>query len=219
LKFVDHPTERTTAATDIILAGLGLAGMFFLLSWSHFNPWKAGLWTAVFGLMALAAALGAIAHGFQMSATANRRWWIPLNLSLSLTVAFFLVGVIYDLWGLAVAQRILTFAVAMGLVFLGVTLLFPSKFLVFILYEAAVMLFALGGYIWLAVEGQLPGTGWMAGGVLVTLIAAAVQVLWDGRSKPLTLIWQFDQNGLFHLIQMVGGVLLLIGLRAGLMGE
>jgi hypothetical protein len=47
----------------------------------------------------------------------------------------------------------------------------------------------------------------------VTIIAAAVQVGWNGRDNPLTLLWQFDQNGLYHLIQMVGVALLLVGLR------
>jgi predicted ferric reductase len=79
------------------------------------------------------------------------------------------------------------------------------------------MLFALGAYGWLAINNQLPGAGWMAAGVLVTLIAAGVQALWKGQARPLTFIWQFDQNGLYHLIQMVGVVLLLVGLRIGLL--
>jgi hypothetical protein len=51
----------------------------------------------------------------------------------------------------------------------------------------------------------------------VTIIAAVVQAGWDGKASPLTFIWQFDQNGLYHLIQMVGVVLLLVGLRMGLL--
>jgi hypothetical protein len=91
--------------------------------------------------------------------------------------------------------------------------------LVFTFYEAVAMLFALGAYSWLAFTGRLAGAYWMVAGVLVTIIAAAVQVLWNGKENPLTLIWQFDQNGLYHLIQMVGVALLMVGLRLGLMGE
>jgi hypothetical protein len=56
----------------------------------------------------------------------------------------------------------------------------------------------------------------MAAGVLVTIIAAVVQAGWNGQANPLTLVWQFDQNGLYHLIQMAGVGLLLVGLRTAL---
>ena len=56
----------------------------------------------------------------------------------------------------------------------------------------------------------------MAAGVLVTLIAAGVQA---SGAVSVTLIWQFDHNGLFHLIQMVGVVLLVAGLRAALLAD
>ncbi|NJN99121.1 MAG: hypothetical protein HC875_36030, partial [Anaerolineales bacterium] len=184
---------------------LALACVFHLLQIEHQrDPWKAGLWAWAFGLLALAAALGAVAHGFKMSPAVNLRFWQPLNLALGLVVALFVVGVVYDVWGLGVAQNGPAGDAGDWRSLFGVTLVFPGIFLVFILYEAAAMLFALGAYGWLAVTGQLPGASWMAAGVLVTLIAAAVQTLWDGKTRPLTFIWQFDQNGLYHLIQMVG---------------
>lgn len=215
---IDSPTERTTAATDAILTLLALACVFHLLQIGHQrDSWKVGLWAWTFGLLALAAALGAVAHGFKMSPAANLRFWQPLNLALGLVVALFVVGVVDDVWGLGVAQTVLPVMLGIGVAFFGITLVFPGIFLVFILYEAAAMLFALGAYGWLAVTGRLPGAGWMAAGVLVTLIAAAVQALWDGKTRPVTFIWQFDQNGLYHLIQMVGIALLLVGLRIGLL--
>lgn len=196
---------------------LGLGCVFHLLQISQADPWKTTLWAWAFGLLALAAALGAVAHGFKMSPAANLRFWQPLNLALGLVVALFVVGVVYDVWGLGVAQTALMVMLGIGVAFFGITLVFPGIFLVFILYEAAAMLFALSAYGWLTVTGQLPGAGWMTAGVLVTLIAAAVQALWDGKARPVTFIWQFDQNGLYHLIQMVGVVLLLVGLRVALL--
>lgn len=191
--------------------------VFHLLQIGQADPWKAAVWAWAFGLLALAAVLGAIAHGFQMSPAANLRFWQPLNLALGLVVALFVVGVVYDLWGLAAAQTVLPVMLVVGAAFFVVTLVFPGIFLVFIVYEAAAMLFALGAYGWLAINNQLPGAGWMAAGVLVTLIAAGVQSLWKGQVRPITFIWQFDQNGLYHIIQMVGVVLLLVGLRIGLL--
>ena len=73
------------------------------------------------------------------------------------------------------------------------------------------MLFALVAYGWLAINQQLAGVGLMAAGILVTMMAAGVQA---GESVSFTFIWKFDHNGAFHLIQMVGIILLTAGLRA-----
>ena len=78
------------------------------------------------------------------------------------------------------------------------------------------MLFALGGYIWLARQGQLEGAGLMATGVLVTIIAAGFQA---SDTILLNFIWQFDHNGVYHLVQMVGIVWLVIGLRQALLSR
>lgn len=217
MKFVEIPTEQTTAVTDAILALLSLAGVLYLAQIGAKDPWKAGLWACAFGLLALAAGSGAIAHGVQMSEAANWRFWRPLNMALGLVVALFVTGVIYDVWGPTQAQTVLPVLLIIGLIFFGLTLLRPGNFLIFIIYEAVAMLFALGVYAWLAATGRLPGAGWLAAGVLVTILAAGVQAGWDGKANPLTLIWQFDQNGLYHLLQMVGVVLLLIGLHIGLL--
>ena len=75
------------------------------------------------------------------------------------------------------------------------------------------MLLALGGYIWLACQGRLEGTWLMAAGILVTIIAAGVQA---GKAVSFTINWSFDHNGVYHLIQMVGIVLLVAGLRKAL---
>ncbi len=216
MKFIDIPTERTTAVTDLILALLALSCTLYLQQIGYSNPWKAGLWTWTFGLLALAGWLGAIAHGFQMSKTVKRWFWQPLNLALGLVVALFVVGVSYDLGGLPQAQATLPIMVAISILFFGITLLKPGNFTVFIIYEAVALLFALGAYVWLAASGRLPGAGWMAAGVVATILAAVVQAGWQGQDHPLTLIWPFDQNGLYHLIQMVGMGLLLIGLRVAL---
>jgi len=72
------------------------------------------------------------------------------------------------------------------------------------------MFFALGAYAWLFFTSALAGAGWVLAGVAVTLLAAAVQATGKaGRG----IIWYFDNNGIFHLIQMIGLILLLAGLR------
>lgn len=217
MKFIDIPTEQTTAVTDVILALVAWGGLLYLRQIGERDPWKAGLWAWACGLLALAAGLGAVAHGFQMPEAVNEWFWRPLNLALGLVVALFLVGVIYDLWGRTQAEIALPVMLSVGVVFFGIVLLKPGNFLIFMVYEVAAMIFALGAYSWLAATGRLPGAGWLAAGVLVTIIAAGIQAGWDGKATPLTFIWQFDQNGLYHLVQMVGVIFLLVGLRGALL--
>ena len=214
MEFIDIPTEQTTAVTDVIIALLALGCILYLRRIGQRDRWKTNIWSWTFGLLALAGALGAVAHGFKMSPQTNNLFWQPLNLALGLTVAFFVIAVVYDMWGRIAAQRILPLMIVIGLAFFGLTRLIPGAFFVFIIYEALAMLFALGVYSWLAIKGRLKGAGLMAAGVLIMMIAAGVQT---SEAISLTFIWQFDYNGLFHLIQMVGILVLLAGLRAALL--
>lgn len=217
IQWIDSPTERTTAATDALIAVL-TAGAALSLYASYAqgpHPFKVGVWTAAFGLLAAASLLGALAHGFKMSAKTYRLFWQPLNLALGLVIALFAVGVIYDLWGQAAARTALPFLLGVGVVFYAITVFKAGTFLVFIAYEAAAMLFALFGYGYLGLQGSLPGAWLMTAGVLVTIIAAGIQAA--GRAR-LTFVWQFDHNGVFHLVQMPGILLLWVGLAQALGG-
>ena len=43
---IDSPTERTTSATDVILALLALGCCLFVLRVGRREPWKARVWAA-----------------------------------------------------------------------------------------------------------------------------------------------------------------------------
>ncbi len=145
-----------------------------------------------------------------MGARTNEILWIPLNLALGLTVALFVIGAVYDLRGFSIPRALTPIMLAVGFVFFGVTVVIPDSFLVFVIYEAIAMLFALAVYLLLSVRGKLSGAPMMAVGVLISIAAAAVQA---SGAVSFTWIWEFDHNGAFHLIQIVGLVFLLIGLR------
>jgi len=216
MKFIDIPFEQTTAVTDAILAVLALACSLYVLQVGRSDRWKAGVWAGAFGLLTVAAILGTIAHGFQMSAATKDLLWQPLNLALGLTIALFVVGVVYDWWGQAAARRVLLPMLAVGVIFFVVTRIFTGTFLVFVIYQAIAMLFALAVYTWLAAKQRLSGAWLMAAGVLVTIIAAAIQA---SQAVSFTFIWQFDHNGTYHLIQMIGVILLTLGLRAAFLAK
>ncbi|NQV01941.1 MAG: hypothetical protein HQ542_04810, partial [Bacteroidia bacterium] len=131
-------------------------------------------------------------------------------LVLGLTVSMFVVGVINDATHGSLPKVVLPVMIVTGSGFFLITLLFPGTFLVFILYEAVAMLFSLVVYIILGFRNQIRGAWLMALGILITIIAAAIQAT---ESISLTCIWDFDHNGLFHLVQIVGLVVLFTGLR------
>lgn len=217
MEIIGIPTEQTTAATDALVAIIAAAlAVVLFMEGGRSDPTKGRIWSAAFGLLAVAAALGAIAHGFQMSERTNELIWMPLNLVLGVTVALFVVGAVYDLRSFSLPRLLLPILLAVGVAFFVVTVLIPGSFLVFVVYETIAMLFALVVYIVLAARQTLRGAAMMAAGVLVSIVAAAVQA--TGKVR-FTLIWDFDHNGAFHLIQMVGLVFLLIGLRTDLVSR
>lgn len=209
--FIDIPTEQTTAITDVILAIVS-----FFMTISVFKSGyktdllKTRIWVGAFGLLCLAAVLGAIAHGIKMSEFTNYLIWQPLNFSLGMAIALFAAGVIYDWKSFSIPKSLFITLIAAGVIFYAITFFIPGSFFVFILYEAAAMIFSLVMYIYLWNTRKLPGTLFMTIGILITIIAAVVQAL---NNISLTFIWEFDHNGLFHLIQIIGLPFLYVGLK------
>lgn len=200
------PFERVTALTDMLMGLLAASAAFYL---NQFPGFRFGLWAWVFGLLALSSFLGAGAHGFDMSPKTNDRLWMPINLSLGLALGLFVVAALFDLSGEALARKSLPVMLVVGFGFFLVTLWKPGTFMTFIAYEAVAMLFAFGAYVYLFFTSALAGAGWMLIGVTVTILAAAVQATGKaGRG----IVGHFDNNGIFHLIQMIGLALLLMGL-------
>lgn len=212
--FVDVPTEQTTAVTDGVLALLALGSVRLLFRLRASDPWKAKIWSTAFACLLIGSALGAIAHGVHVSQRVRALLWPAIYLSLGLLVALFVVGAVRDLWGERAARRLAPAMIAIAVVFFAATQLIDGAFVVFVIYEAAALSFALLGYVWLALNRRLPGAGLMAAGILVTLAAAAIQAT---RLVPsITFVWIFDHNGLFHVVQMLGVVLIAFGLRVAL---
>ncbi|UCD81286.1 MAG: hypothetical protein JSW26_07635 [Desulfobacterales bacterium] len=209
---IKDPVEQTTAITDIILAAVALGGILFLHgdSAGTGDDWKIIIWSAAIGLIGLAAVLGAAAHGLVLSQARHQRVWQVLNMALALAVSLFVVGVVLDLWGPAASYKALPVMLISGLGFYLATLVYPGIFFVFVVYEALALFFALGAYVFLSVQGEVKGAGLMAAGILISIFAAGIQAK---KSISLTLIWKFDHNGIYHLLQVVGLILLLIGLR------
>ncbi len=220
MELINDPLEQTTAVTDLVLGVAAIWAVLYIKKLNRFKPWKSTIWQWAFIFLALASLIGAVAHGFQMSEKVNYIMWQPLNLSLGLTIAFFVIGVIYDTWGETASRRWMPIMIIVAILFfvtkLVASLFIEYSFFIFIIYEAVGMLFALVAYAVLSARKRLRG-GWiMTAGVMVTILAAAVQSM---KFIHFTLIWEFNNNGAFHIIQLVGVFILIYGLRADLIDE
>jgi len=213
MEIIDIPTQQTTAVTNGVLAGIALVAALSLCRFSQKDRLKHTLWLCIFGLLALASILGAVAHGIKMPNAIQKSIWHPLYLSLGLLVAIFMVAAVYDLWGEVAARRTLPIMAAIGFGFFCITYFWTDSFLIFIVYEAVAMIFALGAYLWLAYKKRLVGAWLVAAGIFVTILAAVAQA---SNVISFTFIWSFDHNGVYHLLQMPGVILLVTGLRKGL---
>lgn len=211
LQIIDIPTEQTTAATDVVMAILALIVTIKVYNTGKDIDFKkARIWMWAFGLLTFASATGAVAHGFQMSKLTNFILWQPLNLALGVAIGLFVAGVVYDYRNYSLPRPLIPLLLVFAIIFYTVTVLIPNAFIVFIIYEAIAMLFAFVVYSILATRKKLKGAAWMAGGILVTIIAAAIQAI---ETIKVTFIWEFDHNGVFHIVQMIGLLILLKGLQ------
>jgi hypothetical protein len=205
----DDPIERVTAATDVLLSLASGGAAFFLSVQAPALSFRPAVWVGAFGCVTVSAAAGAAVHGLALPARLAEAVRQAVGLALVTAVSLFLVGVIYDAFGARAARPALFAVPAAGLGVFALSRFFPGLFLVFLLYEAAALAVALAAYGWLAATGALAGAGLMAGGIGVSMLAAGIQAV---ERVKVTLIWPFDHNGLFHLVQTAGLVLMCAGL-------
>ena len=209
MKLIDSRTERTTAATDVILSAAATGAIIYLQLLTRSSSWRISLWSWSFGLIALSAAFGAAYHGLMLPEVTRKALWQAVTVCLGMAISLFLVAVVHDAAGSDAAGRAFPIMLAAGLLIFGVSRMLPGLFIVFILYEALALLVAFAAYLWLAASGTLSGAAWMAAGVAVSLIAAAIQPL---KRLRVAWVWEFDRNGIFRLVQVLGLVLLCVGL-------
>ena len=210
LRLTGVETELTTAATDALLTVVVVAGIAWLCRRAP-SSGRRTLWVRGLALFAIAGALGAFVHGFDLDPRTRELLWRPLYLTLGSALAFFSTGAIGDWRGDAAARRALPFLLALALGFYLLTRLSGGKFLVFVMFEAAALLLALAIYARLAFQGRC-GAALMMAGLLLSLTGGVLQA----SSLSLHMVWDFNHNGLYHLVQLAGVLFLLAGLRATL---
>ena len=215
MRLIDSVTELTTAATDAALALLCGAALWRLRSLPGAQRWKRSVWAWVLTWLAFASLLGSAVHAVVWPRPLLNAIWGGLYLSLGLTVGAFGIGVLCDARGEVHARKAAPWIVAVGAGFAVLTIVTGGAFLVFVVFESAVMLGGLAVYGGLAVTRRLAGAGLVAAGIAVTIVAGIVQA---SRLSVVAFV-PFDHNGLFHLVQLVGTLLLVVGIRRGLVKD
>lgn len=202
--------ELTTAVTDALLGVVVVAGILWLQRVTPASPRRTH-WVWGLALFALAGALGAFVHGFELEPDTKQLLWQPLYLTLGSALAFFSAGAIGDWRGDAAARRSVAPLLALVVAFYLLTRLSGGKFLVFVIFEALALFFALAVYARLAYQHRR-GAGLVLTGLVLSLAGGALQA----SSLSLHVAWDFNHNGLYHLVQLVGVVFLVAGLRGTL---
>lgn len=210
IQFIESATERTTAATDLILAvEFLLFAIFFIKSAPGIK--RAAAWSIPFLLLSAAFFTGAIAHGFQMPEKINELLWLFLAGGSAFGLAC-LVSASVGEWKPAWYKKSVIGMSLAAVVFIGITVKY-SSFSVYVVFIVITMaLVSWLNFMCFEKSGNQKYLLIIYGAVF-TAIASVLQLV---KSIHFTLIWEFDYNGAFHLLQMLAGMFLGLGI-AGLM--
>jgi hypothetical protein len=207
--FTDSPTEMTTAITDVILAAQSAAAIYVIRQKTIDRPMWTQVWAWVFALLSIASLIGAAAHGLEMAESIETAIWSPAYLALGLTMALFVIAAITMFVGHEKSRRFVLPAVMVAFTFFTITQIWSDSFLLFVIYECIAMLLSLTLYSICFWQRRSAGSGFLAAGVLVGILAVIIDTQ---KTLHMTLIWEFDNHGLFHLVQMISLLLLTIGI-------
>jgi len=216
MQLITIPTEQTTAITDAIL---GLEAFLLAGFFQRFMPvdrLRARYWQMLLLLTGLASFQGTVAHGFEMSKGTYELLWKPLLITLGLIIANIVLVTLYDLCGRKTAKRACPLLLAMALGFFAITFIPGVTFLIFIVYEAIGMLFALIAYTYLAARKKRSGAGIIAMGIVLQIAAAVAQA---AGPYEFQVVWSFNHNGIYHLIGMVATLIMILGALKGFRNE
>jgi hypothetical protein len=205
----DSPTEMTTAITDVILAAQSAAAIYVIRRKTVARPMWTHVWTWLFALLSIASLIGAAAHGLEMAASIESAIWSPAYLALGLAMALFVIAAITMSSGHEKSRRFLLPAILIAFVFFTITQIWSDSFLLFVIYECMAMFLSLTLYTMCFWQRNATGSGYLASGVLVGILAAVIDTQ---KTLHVTLIWEFNNHGVFHLVQMISLLLLTIGL-------
>lgn len=200
-------TELSTLITDYVLGGLtAVLGFILLRNRSQSLPVR--LWGFAFLASAFAAFAGGTWHGFRLMLGETALFWI-WKAAIYFVSAFGLAamsGTILSAFSGRIRIGLLAFAAAIAVVY-ATWMATRDDFIYVIYFNAAAMVFVLAVQAYTAFRWRDPASPAIVGGILVSGIAALVQ------ATGVSLHDDFNNNDLFHVIQMLGVYLLFCGAK------
>jgi len=200
--------EPATLVTDYLLGGLAAFLGARLLRAAR-GPGRRGtrLWGWALIATAVAAFAGGTWHGFapEWSPASGRALWKVTVFAVGAASAAMLAGSALSTlrrpWrGVVLALVVIKLAAYLA------WMTFHDEFR-YVIYDYAPALLAVLLLHVAALLRRAPGAGWIVGGIVVSVLAAAIQAL--GISPHP----RFNQNDLYHVVQMGALVLLYRGAR------
>jgi hypothetical protein len=199
--------EAMTMLTDYVLAGV--AGWF---GWRLFHARDGqsvrAFWVLTFAALAAAALLGGTYHGFLTALGEDRaeRLWLLTVLATGL-VSFGMVAGAATALTTGFLRRLLLVAAVGKLAVFAWWMLAHDDFLFVILDSGIALVLVAALHGWGAAVGRDPASGWMLGGVVVSLRGAGVQ------ASGFELHEDFNHNDLYHVVQTIAIALFYTGAR------
>jgi len=198
-------TDITTAVTDYILCACLLFMAVKLSSTaknrSGADNLKKMLWMSTFLSFGVAALIGGSLKLMVLTEEQTASVNPFLFFAVATGVGCFALGAIHDKWGVKWSTRLVI------PVLVGAYVCLSSK-PAFLLFYLSAMLLSLVVYSVLAYKKET-GAAVMSLGVATVILAAVVR---SQGPFEFEFIWQFNQGGVFHLMQLIGMFLLYISL-------
>lgn len=204
---IDIPTERTTAATDLVLAIQTGAMTIALALNPSLHVFRGWLWIGVFGGMFLTAGLGTVAHGFMMTRRTNTILWQILTFCFSVCYVLIISSIVHDLLGPEAGRVALAACSLLGLALVAFCIGFPAFVPRIIYIGVGLGACILGASAWLAFVARTPGSLPMLAGMLLASVATLVEAR---KRFRLRLVWEFDHHSGYHFLQFLANFCLYL---------
>jgi len=202
-------TEPMTVATDYLLGLLTVLLGGSLLRQGHSRRCQAVLlWGRGFLATGLAAWAGGTFHGFRevLGPVGQVFLWKGTAFAVGFAGFFLLAGALWDSVSGRARRWLISAALAKLLIYMAWMSVHDD--FRFVIYDyAPVLAILLGLQAWNWKRSRSPAAPWIAGGVLVSVLAAVIQ------AAHLAPHPQFNHNDLYHVVQMGAFVLLYKGGR------
>ena len=189
-----------TVFTDVILflfAGYFAMEIYTLFSDQLMNThWH---WTFTFWMIGIGSLLGAVSHGLgpHFPEMVKKIVWKLTVLSIGISCYFFLTASFSHIFPNSTVQWLKWIPLILLVVYCG-TIVKNDSFSIVIMFYLSTMIFVLAMMMYSQFILKFNGSGWISIGILISFIAAGVQL------KGFSLHKHFNHNDIYHIIQMAG---------------